>query len=238
MWTFDRFCVIIKNIEDFASKNGNFSLIYREALMLECFAFMPRLQFGANCYVLKSGNEYCVIDPSASYAAVSEKLGDISSSVKYIILTHSHFDHTLALDEWIEITKIVPSASTNACANVKDADINCYKRFFGIDKSYQGPTNVLREGDALSFGDDLIRVIETPGHTNGSICLIADGMIFSGDTLFSGGAYGRCDLPTGDIRELSASVDRILSLPDYTIIYSGHGDKSTINEAKAYEYIT
>ncbi len=205
--------------------------------MLECFAFLPRLQYGANCYVLKSGGEYCVIDPTASYGEVSERLGDIADSVKYIILTHSHFDHTLTLEEWVEKTSHPPSASENAVKNLKNPDANCYRLFFGINKAYAGACNILREGDVLTLGADVIRVMETPGHTSGSICLASDGIILCGDTLFSGGSYGRYDLPTGDSAALSASIKRLLSLGDDTVLYCGHGEETTLKEAKKHRYI-
>ena len=204
--------------------------------MLECFSLTPELQFGSNCYILKSNNEYCVIDPSVSYKEAIEQVGDIKGSVKYIILTHSHFDHILSLDDWIENTGVLPSISKNGMDNVKNSKINCYRLFFGIDKAYLGDCNALTDGDRLTLGDQTLKIVETPGHTNCSICIITDDFIFSGDTVFSGGSYGRCDLPTGNRYELSASLERILSYED-KIIYSGHGEPTTVSRAKEYRYL-
>lgn len=204
--------------------------------MLECFALTPELQFGSNCYVLKSNDEYCVIDPSVSYGEVSERLGDIKDKVKYIILTHSHFDHILALDDWIEKTGLLPSLSKKASDNVKNSKINCYRLFFRIDKAYLGECNVLSDGDVLTLGDQTLSILETPGHTNGSICIITEDFIFCGDTLFAGGSYGRYDLPSGNAAELSRSIQKILSYGN-KIIYSGHGEPTTVFAAKKYSYL-
>ncbi len=204
--------------------------------MLECFSFTPELQFGSNCYVLKSDNKYCIIDPSVSYESIKDTLGDISGCVKYIILTHSHFDHILSLDDWLENTRLFPSMSKRAAENIKDSMANCYRLFFRLDKGYHGKCNILSEGDVLPLGDAALRIIETPGHTNGSICIIADDFIFTGDTVFSGGSYGRCDLPSGNSSELSVSIKRILCYDDKTI-YPGHGDSTTVQMAKKYRYL-
>ena len=204
--------------------------------MLECFTFVPEMQFGSNCYVLKSDGEYCIIDPSVSYETIKETLGDIKNCVKYIILTHCHFDHILELGDWLDETHLHPSMSENAAKNIRDSKVNCYRLFFRIEKAYLGECNILSEGDSLPLGNRTLRVIETPGHTNGSICVITDDFIFAGDTLFSGGSYGRYDLPSGNRAELSASINRILGYDDKTIL-SGHGEKTTVQTARKYRYL-
>ena len=205
--------------------------------MLDCYIFTPRIQFGANCYVLSSGGEYAVIDPSVSYDDVIQTLPDISGKVKYIILTHSHFDHTLELENWMQNTTLEPSMSENAYVNIGDSLKNCYWQFFRIDKAYTGKYTRLQDCDVLTLGEDKIHVIETPGHTNGSICLITADRIFAGDTIFEGGSYGRYDLPGGNASELSSSIKKLLSYGDDMIILSGHGAATTVKEAKNYRYL-
>lgn len=204
--------------------------------MLECVTFTPELQFGSNCYVLKSNDEYCIIDPSVPYEAVRERLGDISERVKYIILTHCHFDHILELGDWLDATHRRPSMSKDASLNIKDSKVNCYRLFFRIEKAYLGECNILSEGDRLTLGDDILHITKTPGHTSGSISIITNDFMFVGDTLFSGGSYGRYDLPSGNRAALLESIDKILSYDD-KIIYCGHGEITTTAEARKYRYL-
>ena len=92
----------------------------------------------------------------------------------------------------------------------------------------------MSEGQVITLGNEQLRVIETPGHTKGSICLIGEGFIFTGDTVFANGGYGRFDLPGGDPIALQKSLHRIANLNEELIIYSGHGEDSTVSEAAAY----
>ena len=204
--------------------------------MLECFTFEPKESFGSNCYVLKSGSEFCIIDPSVSYDTVKGALGDISKNIRYIILTHCHFDHILALDEWIELSGVLPSMSYLTSENIKSSRTNCYRLFFGVDKFYDGGCNTVKEGDTLPFGDTALYILETPGHTNGSVCIVCEDAVFVGDTLFADGSFGRCDLPSGNKLLLPTSISKILEL-DCKRIFSGHGRATTTEEAKKYSYM-
>ena len=205
--------------------------------MLECTVFSPVKRFGSNCYVLKSDDEYCIIDPSVEYEAVKARLGDIANRVRYIILTHSHFDHILELDSWIDKTGVLPTVSEACRENLKDPRINCYYTLLGIDKGYFGKTHIVGEGDVLPFGDTQLSFILTPGHTNCSVSVICDGCIFVGDTIFSHGMYGRYDLPTSDVDSLRSSISRILSFDcDYKIM-PGHSEPTDVVTARKYTYL-
>ena len=205
--------------------------------MLECFTFVPKLYFGSNTYILHSNGEYCVIDPSVSYTAVSEKLGDIAKCVKYIILTHCHFDHIFTLDEWIEKTCITPIMSPEASENIKSSYVNCYSSILGSNKSYLGSSYTVFDNDTLPFADTNLQFIMTPGHTDGSLSVLVGGYAFVGDTLFAGGSYGRYDLPTGDRDALKNSIARILALDPNIKIMPGHGEPTTVIDAIGSRYL-
>ena len=89
----------------------------------------------------------------------------------------------------------------------------------------------LKDGDTIKAGDVALKVIETPGHSKGSLCLYADGVLFSGDTLFAG-TYGRTDIPGGSDDDIQGSIARLMELPDDTIVYPGHGRATTISEER------
>ena len=91
---------------------------------------------------------------------------------------------------------------------------------------------LLTEGDTVSFGDAMLTVIETPGHTRGSVCYLADGLLFSGDTLFAG-SIGRTDLPGGDMSVLRRSLARLAALDGHYTVYPGHGEETTLSYEKA-----
>ncbi len=96
------------------------------------------------------------------------------------------------------------------------------------------PDRLLKEGDAIQVGDLQFQVLHTPGHTLGGMCLVGEGIVFTGDTLFSQG-IGRFDLPGGDYEALMEAIrSRLMALPDDTIVYPGHGPETTIGYERRY----
>ena len=182
--------------------------------------------FAANCYLINSGNEYAVIDPTAPYDPSL-----IDGKVKYFLLTHSHFDHILEVDSWVKSGAEVVISKEDRAA-LSDPGINCYALFDGSNKGYFGGARELCDGDILPLGDTEIKFISCPGHTIGSGTYLIDGNAFVGDTIFEGGGYGRYDLPTGNFVMLRNSIMRLITLDDNTVVYPGHGDKTTIKEYK------
>ncbi len=183
--------------------------------------------FSANTYVIFSGEECAVIDPAVPYDRVKFPM-----KVKYVFLTHVHFDHMLELDSWASADGAEVIVSEKEFEALSDSYLNCYKLFSGQDKGYYGKASVMREGDTFIVGDSTIKVMECPGHTCGSVALLSDSVAFVGDTVFAGGGYGRWDLPSGDYRLLKESIQRILTLPDSTVLYPGHGDPCTVEQFK------
>jgi len=159
-----------------------------------------------NCYLLVSENELIVIDPGDEAQRILKEISELKANPKYIVITHCHPDHVLAVPE---IKK-----ATNAKILIHEKE----KAFI-----YCEADEFLKEKDKIKIGNNSLEVMHTPGHTPGSICLLADNSIFTGDTLFENG-YGRTDLPGGSDQEMQSSLKRLSALLKLnTMAYPGHG---------------
>jgi len=161
-------------------------------------------------YILEDEDtsESIIVDPSWNLDKIEEIITRNDLKIKYIVNTHHHFDHTLGNEAMVKSTGAKIIQHTNSTLN---HDIS------------------ISDGKKIEFGNSELRVIHTPGHSEDSICLIGDGKIFSGDTLFVGNC-GRVDLPGGSANELYHSLTDILSnLDDELMLYPGHdyGSSST-----------
>ncbi len=172
----------------------------------------------ANCYVVCAGGDAVVIDPGAEANRVLKAVG--GREVAAILVTHGHSDHVGAVDELV--------AETGAPFMAPHLDLALLEGYVGVP-----PARLLKNGDRLEFSDISLTVIATPGHTPGSSCFYAPGVLFSGDTLFAEGV-GRTDLPGGSAEALFNSIrERIFSLAGDTIIYPGHGERTTVAREKS-----
>lgn len=184
----------------------------------------------ANCYIImdEETKETVVLDPGGDVDDIEKALNILGAKVKYILLTHGHFDHTTGVDELQAITKAQVAIGTAdnemILKNVQD-----YGPFI------EGGAHItLNHGDSLTFGKSNLKVIHTPGHTPGGVCFQIENMIFSGDTLFKG-SVGRCDLAGGDGEALKRSIkEKLMVLPKKTIVYPGHGPSTTIGDEEIY----
>ena len=175
--------------------------------------------------------EAMVIDPGGNVRDILDTLRREQLKFVAIVATHAHFDHLLALDE--------VRAQTRAPFLIHADEAQCWRtrqmgaRFFGFTMRQPAPADrLLREGDDVRAGSVALKVLHTPGHSPGGMCLLDDQCVFVGDTLFQGG-IGRVDLPGGDYATLMRSIrDKLLTLPDDTIVYPGHGDATTIGEER------
>ncbi len=165
-------------------------------------------ELATNCYLLVSGEEAAVIDPGGEAEKILQEIKSIGAKLKYIINTHYHSDHTLANEKIRE--------ETEAEILIHEAE----KDFIDFKVN-----RFLKEGDEIKIGTEspiVLKVIHTPGHTKGSICLLGDDFIFTGDTLFKEG-FGRTDLPGGSEEELENSLERLKNLlKPGILIYPGH----------------
>ena len=151
--------------------------------------------------------------------------------IRYFVFTHAHFDHIGAyhkVKERFPEAKLIIGKKEEEVLSDKEKSM---LRLSGEKKEITADI-FLSENDLIEFGDHALKVIETPGHTVGSICLYGEGVLFSGDTLFSGG-MGRWDFPTGDYEDEKNSIlNKIFTLPDETAVYPGHGEKTTVADEK------
>ena len=200
---------------------------------MQIYAFTPT-GFGANTYVISSGNFAAVVDPSVSYEVVASKLKECLPTFKYIILTHAHFDHMLQIDDWVENTDAEVLVGAGDGVALSDSYLNCYRMFFGVERGYFGKYREVFDGELITVGDESIRILSTPGHTVGSITLVCSDFAIVGDTVFAGYSVGRTDLPGGDYNSLIKSIKKIAELDEELVVYSGHGGKTNISEIKKY----
>ncbi len=195
-----------------------------------------------NCYVVYGGGEAVVVDPGWPYGveAVAAILREEGLKAKAVIATHGHFDHVLGYWSLAEALGYEPPFYING----KDAPMlgeasRMAETLFGVRYEEWRPPSYIdaSEGLEVSVGGEKLVVIETPGHTRGSITLVGGGYAFTGDTLFRG-TVGRTDLPGGSWRSMIESLRRLASLPPDTRVMPGHGPPTTIGvEVRANQYV-
>ena len=186
--------------------------------------------FGANCYVLVSGGHAAVIDPSVNAEKILNFAQDIGASVDKIILTHGHFDHIESINALREICSAHIYIHKDDNEMLADGKKNAYVLFAGVDRHWQSADILLDDGDEITVGEEKLKVISTPGHSKGSICLLGDWFMITGDTLFASG-YGRYDLYGGDADMLASSLSRLRKFDKSLTIYPGHGGTAKLGQA-------
>ena len=186
---------------------------------------------GANCYLIKTKNTAIVIDPFSVGQRVIDFFDQNSECEKYIFLTHCHYDHILGADELRKIYGAKIGIGKNDEAGLTDTSISLSKKA-GMEQKPFFADITFNDGDLFQTADIEIKIMETPGHTAGSVCYIVEDYIFSGDTLFQG-TVGRTDLPTGDFDVLMSSLEKIKNLKQNYKIFPGHGMATTLDREKA-----
>lgn len=177
-----------------------------------------------NCYfIVDEETKRCaLVDPGDDAERLLEKLKEKGLTVEIILLTHAHFDHIMALPAIQSATNAPIALHKSEAELLSDNDKNCMRRFGRRDLAMPTPTRLLEEGDTVSVGNQIIRVLHTPGHTPGSVCYLAGSNLLTGDTLFFG-SCGRTDLYGGDYQQMLSSLSRLCSLEENYRIFPGHG---------------
>lgn len=183
-----------------------------------------------NCYILgdEKTREAIIVDPGEEASSIKKALKRLDLTAKLIVNTHGHADHigaNKALGLPIYAHRLEADFLTEPKLNLSAS--------FGIPIKSNPAEHLLEDGDEIKVGSIKLKVMHTPGHTPGSICLKTDGIVFTGDLLFFE-SVGRTDFQYGSWEQLISSIrDKILALDDKVIIYPGHGPESTVGNERA-----
>jgi glyoxylase-like metal-dependent hydrolase (beta-lactamase superfamily II) len=196
-------------------------------------------EFQTNCYVVRqddAATDCLIVDTGLEAAGLMRFLAQHELTPRAVVLTHGHVDHFVGIEAVrrdfpevkVYIHKLDAPLLADPAANLS--------AFAGVPSTADPADVLLEDGDTLTEADVTLRVIHTPGHTPGGICLYAEaeGVLFAGDTLFADGV-GRTDFPGGDSQQLVESIrTRLLGLPDETTVCPGHAMRTTIGREKAH----
>lgn len=189
----------------------------------------------SNCYIVwdDSVKQGVIIDPGEDADVILSTVKDFGISIKYILATHGHFDHVAAVASLKRNLNAEFLAHKEDFFFIEDGENSARRWGFNIEQP-PNPDRFIEDGDIIEFGDFKLEVMHTPGHSPGGVSFLYNRMVFGGDTLFKG-SIGRTDFRKGSFEELTKSIKtRFYSLPDDTIVYTGHGPFTTISDEKKY----
>ncbi|MHC1698199.1 MAG: MBL fold metallo-hydrolase [Geobacteraceae bacterium] len=188
-----------------------------------------------NCYIVgcETTREGLVIDPGGDAEKILSAVARLDLTIVQIINTHGHFDHVGANQTLMAAFGVGLRIHELDAPMLAHADITALKYGLKAENS-PPPTGFLCDGDIISFGKCSLKILHTPGHTRGGCSLYGESVVFTGDTLFAE-SVGRTDFPGGSSATLVTSIrEKLLTLPDETVIYPGHGPASTIGHERLY----
>lgn len=185
---------------------------------------------GTNCYIIwdTQTRKAAVIDPGGDRDRIIETVESLSLDVEWVLLTHRHPDHIFYAgdisNKWS--TRIGMNDSDN---EYLDEMLDVAEMFYDVSTYVNFVTSdLLKDGDTIQLGESVIRVLHTPGHSQGGICFVTDAGVFCGDTIFAG-SIGRTDFPGGSHPQIIESIkNKLLTLPPDTPLYPGHGPATTV----------
>lgn len=185
-----------------------------------------------NCYIIENDTSLLIVDPGAEFEKISTLINQLNKKVEAILLTHTHFDHIGAVDELAAALDVKVYVADEEKYWLSDPAANGSEKFksYGLEEVVaRVKPEILRPGHK-TLGSFKFDIMHTPGHSPGSLTFIFEDFAVVGDTLFKEG-IGRTDLKEGNLQTLMTSIDALMALPEETVIYPGHGPKTTL----AYE---
>lgn len=194
-------------------------------------------QLASNCYLVQNDDDLIIIDPGDDAEYIKDEVSKIDIKPSAIIATHGHFDHVMAARE-LQLVYKIPFI-------INEKDEFLVKRVASTASYFVGKNEALDPKISAYIDEEIIlkdnkwfEVINTPGHTPGSVCLYnkKNGVLFAGDLIFEGGGVGRTDYKYGDSEVLMKSIKKIIKLPNDITVYSGHGSEFTIADFKKSIY--
>ena len=191
---------------------------------------------GTNTYLLEDAQtgRRAVVDPASADERLLEEIRLHAEFYDLILLTHRHFDHLMGAYAIKQITGAHVCVHEQDACGCENASDSLFDQFY-FGQPFIGVTvdRKLQDADQIELGDSLLQVLHTPGHSAGGVCYLSksDRFLLSGDTLMKT-YFGRIDFPTGNIKELLASVQKLFSLSDDWRVLPGHGDETTIQRER------
>lgn len=189
---------------------------------------IPVGPLGTNCYLLCDGGECCLIDPGDNAPRLLRAVEESGCTLRCILLTHGHFDHYTAVSDILAVYPDLPVYLHEGDLSAEEEQLRMCRLADRNQRSYA-------EGDTLSLGGLTVRVLETPGHSAGSVVLQTERVLFTGDTLFAG-TCGRTDLPGSSPRAMQSSLRRLAALEGDFLVLPGHGETSTLEQERRTNY--
>ena len=183
---------------------------------------LPLGAYQTNTYIVENGGHCVIIDAGYHPETILRFLNDHDLTADAILLTHGHFDHVGAVRDL--------AAELGCPVYLHEKELSMPPMMTAGPLYY---THTYGEGDHLTFAGIRFRVLHTPGHTPGSVCLMAEDHLFSGDTLFAG-SCGRTDFPGGDWATIRKSLDRLSGMTEDLLVHPGHGESTTLAREKQY----
>lgn len=191
---------------------------------------IPVGYLGTNCYLLCDSGECCLIDPGDNADHLLQAVAESGCKLRYLLLTHGHFDHYTAIPAILAVHPDLP-------VYIHEGDISEETEQLRFRRLGSRNQRFYAEGNTLPLGSLTIHVMETPGHSRGSVTLQVENVLFTGDTLFAG-SCGRTDFPGSNPRDMRDSLRRLAALEGDYYVLSGHGGASTLeNERRGNPYI-
>lgn len=199
-------------------------------MVIQC---IPNGLVQSNVYLVSENGKGVMIDCGCPPEKVLEAAGSKDIEIKHVILTHGHFDHIYYIDQLRGFIDVKVHIHENDAECLSDPNMNGLAHFpVQGSFTFKAADNLLKDGDTIECSGLLFKIIHTPGHTKGGICILVNNVLFTGDTLFNA-SIGRTDFPGGSMSQIVKSIkQKLYTLPDDTTVYPGHGIKTTIGYEK------